>query len=947
MMRGTEKAGPFERSIVLFSFACLLQTGVNVSFNLFSFAVPLGARMLLSAVTVGFSLGVATFLRRRIKPKPATSHSILVRWGQTLSSGATWGFFFYTASALLGFFTLIMVYISTPSIPSQPEPFNVFSSFLSSALPLVRWVIIFLSGMVTLVATIGAHSTYCDIEQRQTKHAEPVLYDTLRAAREGYLVLGHEFSRVAESYVPDPTAALTTTTGVEGPEGVIVHRTVEKVTGENGPYILDLLKEVNPHIICTGSPGAGKTEFLRVLICRCWLAWKTPSLCIDWIGELAPFIRSIGGMVWTFPTEFKINPLRLGGASPARRADEIIEALRFGTDPPITAFQGGELKRIILRAYAEAGIREEDPSTWNRPPPTWGDLIRILEENVKAGHYEGTLKESVISTREKLYIIEPITGHEPTEFFDIVMRIPTCLDLSPLATADDKKAVATYTVYQRIYQRFFTAGLVTAELARRTPQLRMIVVVDEAHFVLSQKAAESAVGRLDPLPLRVIRLGRKYGFSTVFASQSITDIPEIAAESAAVFVAFLHSTPGQLRYVQRQLKLSKPEVEMYSRMPRGACFIRRLRQPYADIVKIQMLSDLEMEAAYQLSKSVKLPQVLPPQPEIQPVTRPETRETPAETEREEQAEVTEPIEIETAGEVHCSNCGSELTLESKFCSRCGNPVIQTPKPETPTAEDLEGLTLTEKRLLHSLSFGPMTFRDLNTKFRDVKERQLRNLLAGLEGTFIHSAKVPTLVEGKNDVYYAALTAKELRRESLEHRALALQLQEALLPLGATVFTQNQRQGGNVPDIGLPLTKPAGACIEVETGRKKQSLARMLEWARAVKQRNNELGYPRTVVVVPNVTVERRYKEICVKHNLELVTMANLAEHLNIELVTKAEPPTTVKPSARPDEEKEESKQERPAEVEARPEEQTLDEGDAEAKLRKLLQHRNAEEHSSA
>jgi hypothetical protein len=602
-----------------------------------------------------------------------------------------------------------------------------------------------------------------------------------------------------------------------------------------------------------------------------------------------------------------------------------------------------------LRAYAEAGIREEDPSTWNRPPPTWGDLIRILEENVKAGHYEGTLKESVISTREKLYIIEPVTGHEPTEFFDIVTRIPTCLDLSPLATADDKKAVTTYTVYQRIYQRFFTAGLVTAELARRTPQLRMIVVVDEAHFVLSQKAAESAVGRLDPLPLRVIRLGRKYGFATVFASQSITDIPEIAAESAAVFVAFLHSTPVQLRYVQRQLKLSKPEVEMYSRMPRGACFIRRLGQPYGDYVKIQMLGDAEIEAAYRLSKNIELPRVLPPEPEIRPVTRPETWEATPYTDTEEGTEPAEPVEEGTTAEVspRCSNCGRKLTRESKFCNGCGNPVLEWPEPEAPTAQDLEGLTLTERRLLHTLSFGPMTFRELNTKFKDVKERQLRNLLAGLEGTFVRSAKVPTLFEGKNDVYYAALTAKELRRESLEHRALVLQLQEALLPLGATVFTQAQRSGGNVPDIGLPLTKPTAACIEVETGRKKQSLARMLEWARAVKQRNNELGYPRTVVVVPNVTVERRYKEICVKHNLELVTMANLAEHLNIELVTKAEPPTTVKPSARPDEEKEESKQEPPADVEARPEEQTLDEGDAEAKLRKLLQHRNAEEHSSA
>jgi hypothetical protein len=151
----------------------------------------------------------------------------------------------------------------------------------------------------------------------------------------------------------------------------------------------------------------------------------------------------------------------------------------------------------------------------------------------------------------------------------------------------------------------------------------------------------------------------------------------------------------------------------------------------------------------------------------------------------------------------------------------------------------------------------------------------------------------------------------------------------------------------VPDIGLPLTKPTAACIEVETGRKKQSLMQMSDWARNVKQRNKKLGYERTVVVVPNVVIERRYKEICVKHNLELVTMANLAEHLHIELVTKAEPPPTMKPSAQPDEEKEEPKQEPPAEAGTGSQERTSGEGQAEAKLRKLLQDEKAEDHSSA
>jgi hypothetical protein len=939
MIGRAEEPRVFERSVLLLLFAFFLNLGTNIVLGTFFFALPLGARVVQSALTVIASLVAASVFHRRIKPKPPTEGFVLVRWGRPPETGAIVGFFLCTASTFIGLFTLITAYMFTPTgIPSEVALFVMLSFFLSSALPFLRWIAVFMSGMVTLVGAIGTRGSYYEVVGYQTRYAEPKLYDTLAAARAGKVVLGHEFARVIELTVPRETVATTR------PTQDIQHSIIERLVGEDGPYVLDLLSEVNPHIAATGASGQGKTVFIDVLTVRSWLALKLPSLIVDWTGVHADLIREIGGVVWDVPTEFKLNPLRLGkGSSPATRADEIIEAMRFGSEAPVTPYQSGELRRIILRAYEEAGIRETDGMTWTRQTPRWHDLIRILEERLKAGYYEGTMKETALSIREKLYLIEPIVGEEPLEFFDVVEKIPTCLNMKPLQTADSRKAIVTYHIYQRIYQQFFTTAILTGRLKQSAPFLRMMVIVDEAHLVLGQKAADSGLTKQESLLVHVVRMGRQYGFSTVFASQLMTDLPEEVAGNAAVFLAFLHGTTKQEEVVMRQFKLSRPEVEMYRRMPRGTCFIRRIGRHYADYVKIQMLSDEEIQAAYQLSKSIQLPQVLPPEPE----TRPETPETPAETEREEQAEVTEPIEIETAVQVHCSNCGSELAPESKFCNRCGNPVIQTPKPETPTAKDLEGLTLTEKRLLHSLSFVPMTFRDLNTKFKDVKERQLRNLLAGLEGTFIHSAKVPTLVEGKNDVYYAALTTKELRRESLEHRALVLQLEEALLPLGATVFMQAQRQGGNVPDIGLPLTKPTAACIEVETGRKKQSLMQMSDWARNVKQRNKKLGYERTVVVVPNVVIERRYKEICVKHNLELVTMANLAEHLHIELVTKAEPPPTMKPSAQPDEEKEEPKQEPPAEAGTGSQERTSGEGQAEAKLRKLLQDEKAEDHSSA
>jgi hypothetical protein len=620
-----------------------------------------------------------------------------------------------------------------------------------------------------------------------------------------------------------------------------------------------------------------------------------PSLCIDWVGTHAPLYRAIGGLVLDVPDNFRLNPLLLGRDSgPATRTDEIVEAMRFGSEAPVTPYQSGELRRIILKAYEERGILESDRATWTREAPKWQDLIDIVEGNLKGGHYEGTQKESVFSIREKLYLIESLVGEEPAYIWDIVKKVPTCLNMSPLLTADSRKAVVTYHVVQRIYHEFFAQRLKQAG-----PFLRMMVIIDEAHILLGQKESDTGTTKQESILLHVIRLGRQFGWSMLFASQLMTDIPEEFAGNAATFIAFLHGTDMQKNRVIKQFSLSPPEEKMYHRLPRGACFIRRLGQDYADLVKIQMLSEEEIEAARELSRSIKLPQLAPPRRETPRDARPEERKTPPRVTRIDIPKLEEHEEEEapaTPAPRHCASCQQELSTVARFCDRCGTPqqphvhalpetALTTPAkpspavPDEPAAEGGEGappeLSSDETRILRALMIAPLNMRCLLEKFPAISYKgMLKKLHALQDEKLVRLERVPDF-EGKNIPHYGALLAG-YQSLGILHRVMLHMLVDATVQLRPI---PNMQSRPDAPDIVWEKAAPKTAG-EVETGLKNLTPSELQEWGKNAKERAaEEFRCERVIVFVPNVGIQKLYEQTCCENGLALVTMENALQLL--------------------------------------------------------------------
>lgn len=741
-------------------------------------------------------------------PRKPSQGELVVRFGYPAKRGTMLGHCLYVTSAITSFIGILMLHY----LPTRFEE-ESFAGAFRNLYSMVRYASLLTLGIYTVMAVWLAFSSRHEVSKCQARYASSIQYDTLAAAKRGCLVLGHKFEYSTEVQVSPAAEPVT----AEPWPGEVTKRNIEKLVGEDGPFLLDLENERNANALVTGVSGSGKSETLRAIVLRYWIGKRIPTLWIDWLGEHSKFIQDIGGVVWRVPSQFGFNPAGLRGASPTKRAAQIAEALRFAGDPPLTAFQSGELKRVIMKSYEEAGILETAKSTWTREPPRWSDIIRTLEANLEAGLYQGTLKESALSTREKLYSILPITGREPSNFFDIVMRLPTCIDLSGLETENTSKAVATYFLYQRVYEQFFIAGF---------SRLKLLVLADEAHYILGQREAESAITRLEPLPLQIIRLTRKYGFGTILASQLMSDIPVQASANVAVLIAHLHEDAEQVSQVRKRLNLSKQQLEMYRNLPRGAALIKRIGQPYPDLLKVQITGEDEKEFARAISRSVGLPQTKPtPSPQIG--GHPTAATTPTET-RVSRTDVSEE----------------------------------------------QSLTSLERQLLRELSFGPVTFAAIKARLSSAKENELRKALNALEGTQIQSARVSTVEEGKSEVYYAALKSNWLQSESLEHRAIVLQLMAALRPLHVIVYSQ--KPGACAPDLALELTRTA---IEVETGRKKLSPTALEEWASSVKQTHTRLGYKRSLVVVPNAVVHSRYVQTCMKQGIEIVTISKVMSRL--------------------------------------------------------------------
>jgi hypothetical protein len=665
-----------------------------------------------------------------------------------------------------------------------------------------------------------------EIQITHTRWSKPRQHDAIKYAKQGEVLIGHEFERTIQS-----AAIKHKQEGIVEEE--VAARPTARLVGFTRPFFLDLVNAVSSHLYCLGGTGFGKTWFGKALIVRVWNALRIPSLLLDWKGEYSPLIARMGGLVLKVPESFTINPLKLDGKSPVARAEIAAEDLTGAVK--LSALQAGEVVQVIMQAYRERGITEENTQTENesKTPPTIEDVMEILSAMRAKGEFKGTKADSVGWTIDKLRLVKRIFKSEDVEFFNEALRRPCAIDISELS--DLAKMLVIFSVLRRIYEH--CSGM-------KLSKLRLLVVMDEAHLILKTKTEEKMKYAIEPLPVRLVREGRKYGFGIVLLSQLATDILVEAAANVAFVVALCLGTDEQNRKVCNWIGLSRPEREIYRTLPVGGAFIKEIGTQNARLVRIQALDEEGRELAYARALCRQAigktsPNVPKPRTSLHQWYY-ETVKTPVETRKQ----IETPIPTETL-----SKLPSEIP--------------------TATALEPEPFTLTETQVLRVLETKPYSMTALQAQFPKLTYEELLKTLHGLEGVGrIQVTRVPNLA-GKSTVYYSQLQAAWIQSEGIEHRAMADMTVEALARLRAVRYINI-----DCPDVGLELAQPKTA-LEFETGRKKLTDAEIDAWAKHIKERNLRLGYECTIVIVLNMHVLRRYKATCARYGLEVTTMAKL------------------------------------------------------------------------
>lgn len=322
-------------------------------------------------------------------------------------------------------------------------------------------------------------------------------------------------------------------------------------SGIKANYCIDFSKTKNYNIIIVGTSGSGKSNFAKLLVSKL----SVNFLVFDLHGEY--YLNEVKRVD---VSQISVNPLSLFNRNPKERALEIAYMLKSLFN--LGNIQAIELTNLIVEAYAEKGLDPDDPSTWSQNPPTFRDVLLLLERH----------KKNALSTQEinKYQSLEPYLQYlSSTVFqsnsinFEELLNSSYILDFSRVPT-NEVKYIIMETILKSIQSLMYS---------RKSTKIENLVIIDEAPFLLSKESGKQLIERL-------LAEGRKFGFGFLLISQSVDYLKDVIP-NAGLFYAFNIVEPGELEYISKffggsDLDMYYTLYETFPKLPRGVFVTRDL-----------------------------------------------------------------------------------------------------------------------------------------------------------------------------------------------------------------------------------------------------------------------------------------------------------------------------------------------------------------------------------
>ncbi|WP_422449102.1 MULTISPECIES: DNA phosphorothioation-dependent restriction protein DptH [unclassified Endozoicomonas] len=272
-------------------------------------------------------------------------------------------------------------------------------------------------------------------------------------------------------------------------------------------------KLFNPNTAIIGTMGTGKTQFTKSVITQLVqnqgqnVDGKPIGILIfdykaDYIKQ--DFVEATNAKVFDL-FNLPFNPLALFGKKPML---PVHTANLFRTTLA-TAFnlgnkQQNKIRTLVLDAYERAGIKPQDPTTWNRPSPTVQQVWDLFMDQEKV---EEDSLYAALSDLISFQIFQPDPS-QTQSLYDLVDGV-TVINLSGYDSQIQNLVVAmTLDIF---YNQMHLQGSSKFESPYR--QLSKFVLVDEADNFMKQNF---------PSLRMIMKEGREFGVGTILSTQELS-----------------------------------------------------------------------------------------------------------------------------------------------------------------------------------------------------------------------------------------------------------------------------------------------------------------------------------------------------------------------------------------------------------------------------------------
>jgi energy-coupling factor transporter ATP-binding protein EcfA2 len=314
------------------------------------------------------------------------------------------------------------------------------------------------------------------------------------------------------------------------------------------------------HVLIAGRSGSGKTNLTFVLL-QGIMARGIKVVALDWKRGYRD-LRQVRPDLQVFTIGRNVSPFRFNPLIPPQGC-EPETWMKLVVDVIASAYLGGEgvislLVSGLHHLYADLGVFDGMPTRW----PTIIDLLAWLRKaklKGRAAMWQASAERILVAMTYGEFGAQ-LNTQDNTHVSELLNH-NVVLEMDGLSSASDRA----------MFSEVLTLYLYRYRLARGPEdRLTNLIVLEEAHHVLSRRAADARESVLETS----IRMIRQYGIGYVFVDQSASLLSKVALANSYATLALSQKLRADIQTLAGAMNLEDTQRDALSTLPIGSVVVR-------------------------------------------------------------------------------------------------------------------------------------------------------------------------------------------------------------------------------------------------------------------------------------------------------------------------------------------------------------------------------------